>query len=204
MRKLVILIVFMISWAVPSSALEVEGGLVGFYARMDHTNDLIDLFEVDGDLVLPEIHTGWGVRGDVPLFSFLGTGRIGLGGKGLAARAATRDISIQASLLGFYGWADYRIGNWRFAVDVGGYRGGFSFPAARYVELVGWGGGIAGSVSYMAISAWNFSLGSTLSMQWLPINEMHDVAGQRYRERGAPFLDFSGISVSIDLGWSTP
>ena len=204
MRKLVILIIFMISWVVTSSALGVEGGLVGFYSPMDHTNTLIDLLETDADLVLPEIHTGWGLKGGVPLFSFLANARMGLGGRGLAARAATRDVSIQASLLGFYGWADYRIGNWRFAVDIGGYRGGFSFPAARYVELVGWGGGIAGSVSYMIIAAWNFSLGSTLSMQWLPINEMHDGSGQRYRERGTPFLDFSGISVSIDLGWSTP
>ena len=204
MRKLVVLIIFMISWAVTSSALEVEGGLVGFYAPMDYTNALIDLFETDSDLVLPEIHAGWGLRGDVPLFSFLGNGRIGLGGRGLTARVGTRDISIQASLLGFYGWADYCIGNWRFAVDVGGYRGGFSFPAARYVELVGWGGGIAGSIGYLAISAWNFSLGATLSMQWLPINEMHNGSGQRYRERGTPFLDFSGVSVSIDLGWSTP
>lgn len=204
MRKLVVLIIFMMSWAVTSSALEMEGGLVGFYAPMDYTNTLIDLFETDTDLVLPEIHIGWGLRGDVPLFSFLENGRLGLGGRGLAARTGARDVSVQSSLLGLYGWADYRIGNWRFAVDVGGYRGGFSFPAARYVELVGWGGGIVGNISYRAISAWNFSLGSTLSMQWLPINEMQDGSGQRYRGRGTPFLDFSGISVSIDLAWSTP
>lgn len=203
MRKLGILIILMVCWASTASALEVGGGLAGFFARMDYLNTLIDLFETDNDLVLPEIHTGWGLKMDIPLFSFIESGWIGLGGRGLVARATTRDISIQDSLLGLYAWGNYRIGSWRLAVDVGGYRGGFSFPAARYVELVGWGGGITGSISYTAICVWGFSLGSTLSLQWLPIYEMHDGVGQRYRGRGTPFLDFSGVSVSIDLIWSS-
>lgn len=202
MRKLGVLIAIVVVLAVSAYAVDLGGGLVGFFASMVYPNSLIDTFATDNVLTIPGLHVGWGMNMNVSLFSFMENIDMGLGIRYLNARTGARDVSVGASLAGMYAWGGYRIGRWQLAIDAGGYRGSFSFAAARYQNLVGWNGGVTGSVSYFAIATGTFSLGSAVSLQWLPIGEMHDTTGQRYRGRGAPFLDFSGVSVSILFSWN--
>ena len=201
MRMLGVLIAIVIVCATGAYAVDLGGGPVGFFASMSHVNSLIDTLATDNMITLPALHVGWGMNMDVSLFSFMENMNTGLGMRYLNARTGARDVSIGASLAGLYAWTGYRMGAFHFAVDIGGYRGTFSFTAARYQNLVGWQAGATGSINYVAIATGHFSLGAAVSLQWLPIDEMHNDTGQKYRGRGAPFLDFSGISVSILLSW---
>ncbi|MCK5827881.1 hypothetical protein KAH43_05080, partial [Candidatus Bipolaricaulota bacterium] len=183
--------------------IEVNLGVIGGYGAFGHVNELVVAFEADNNLSIPELHTEWGLRCDIPVWSPTESARVGLGIMGLGARTSSRDLVISSSLIGLNGSVDYQIGQLIAGIDLGAYRGTFSFPAGRIDDLSGWGVGIMGRVGYKGFTVGPFSLGATLSLQWLPIQEMTDASGQRYRGRGTAFLDFSGIAVSIDLGWQS-
>ena len=188
-------------FAFMGSATQIEWDLVGFASPMANVNSLIDQFELFADLQLPEMHTGVGLTITAPLLSFLERGRAGVGIRGLATRMTSRDVSVRASLIGLCGMVDYRIGDWSLGIDLGAYRGGFSFLAARYVGLFGWGGGAVARVGYDYVLTSHITIDLDIALQWLPVYEMRDSDGQRYRGRGTPFLDFSGISASIGITW---
>jgi hypothetical protein len=203
MRRL-ILTILLVSVLFPNAyGVDLAGGPIGFFASMGSANSIIDSFAADNSLTIPALHLGLGIDMNASVFSFLQDLHMGLGIRYLSTSTGdAREASIVASLAGLYFWTGYQFGAFGFIVDVGGYRGVFSFPAARYESLAGWQGGLAGSVRYLAILTNHLSLRTGVSLQWLPIDEMQDRTGQRYRERGEPFLDFSGLSVSILLSWT--
>jgi hypothetical protein len=201
MRRLVVLAVCVVLGGVATSASDVTVALFGFASSMEHVNTLIEEYEVGVDQDLGEMHTGAGAELGMGLVSFLRTGRIGWGGRGVLARLSTRDASIRSSLIGVYVKAEQSFGRWVAGADVGAYWGAFSFPQARFVGLTGWGPGVTGSVAYRLPLLSHIAFGADVRLQWLPIVEMKDAEGQRYRGRGTPFLDFSGVSASIELTW---
>jgi len=189
--------------AITGLGIEVTLGILGGYGAFGNVNELVATFEEDNGLTLPDLHSVWGLKCDVPLWSPAENARVGVGLMGLSAMASSRDLVIESALFGFNGWADYQLGQFSAGIDIGACRGSLSFPEARLVGLAGWGLGMTGRVSYKGIALGPFTIGTTLSLHWLPIQEMQDDGGQKYRGRGTAFLDFSGIAVSIDLGWQS-
>lgn len=201
MKTTAIVLGLVMCCVVTGFGIEVNLGILGGYGVFSNVNELVAIFENDNDLVLPDLHSVWGLKCDIPVLSPAESTRMGVGIMGLGARASSRDLVIASSLLGLNSWVDYQIGQLSAGIGIGACRGTFSFPEARLVDLSGWGVGIMGHVGHRGIEFGPFSLGATLLLQWLPIQEMSDGGGQRYRGRGTAFLDFSGIAVSIDLGW---
>jgi hypothetical protein len=203
MRRIILAVLLVVIFFGNAYAVDLAAGPLGFFASMHNANSLIGSFAADNTITIPTLHLGWGMKMDASLFSPVQRLDIGLGMRYLSAITGDgREVSIEASLAGLCLWTGYQSGGFEFVADVGAYRGTFSFSAARYESLVGWQGGLTGSINYLAIAREHYSLKTAVSLQWLPIDEMHDTTGQRYRGRGESFLDFSGISVSILLSWN--
>lgn len=175
--------------------------LNGFSVAMEHVNGLIDAYGQDTGTDVESLRVGIGVEADVEVMSFGASTAVSVGGRSLFVRESSRDITVSASLIGLYARAAVTLKRWAFAADLGGHRGAFSFPSARLVGLAGWGGGIGASVGYGIPVTDRIGLRLALGLRWLPVYEMEDGAGQKYRGRGTPFVDFSGIAVSMALSW---
>lgn len=205
MRKLVSLAICgLVALALPAVATDLTIGLRGFTVSMGHINGLIEEFEQDAELDLSPLLAGAGIEADVGIFAMGDRGSIGFGGRGLLVRETFRDVTITASLVGLFARAEFAFGKWMAHVDAGGHRGTYSFPAARIPGLSGWGAGLGGGVAYRLPLTERFALALDLGLAWLPVPEMSDADGQKYRGRGTPFMDFSGISASIKLTWLVP
>jgi hypothetical protein len=178
-----------------------SGEIVGLSVAMGHVNELIDGYNADADVELATLRAGVGVEvaGDLAIVGSAIT--LGAGGRGLLARTTKRDVSLTASLVGLFARGAYAAGPWRASADVGAYFGSLSFPSARLVGLRGLGVGLAGRIGYVlpVTSALGFDI--HVGLEWLPVQEMTDSAGQKYRGRGTPFMDFSGLSASIGVIW---
>lgn len=202
MRKLVaIALSGVLVCALPTLAADLAMGLSGFSVSMAHINSLIEEFDVDAELGLAPLRTGAGVEVSGTILPIGEIGSLGVGGRGLLAREVSRDVSINASMIALFAQGTLALGRWRASVDAGVCHGMFSFPAARVVSLSGFGVGLVGRAGYRLPVSERFALAFDLGLQWLSIPEMKDAGGQRYRGRGTPFMDFSGISASIGLTW---
>lgn len=188
----------------PVLATGVTIGLQGFSVSMEHINDLIEDFGDDGERGLSPLRTGAGCEISGSVLPIGGIGSLGLGGRVLFARVTSGDTTVATSMLGLFARTALTLGRWIAQIDAGVYRGTYSFPAVRAVDLSGWGAGLAGTVGYALPLSERFALAFDLGLRWLPIQEMRDPAGQKYRGRGTPFMDFSGISASIGLTWMVP
>ncbi|MCX6094879.1 MAG: hypothetical protein NTY63_08690 [Candidatus Bipolaricaulota bacterium] len=202
-RQWGIALCLMMAVGIPVVAFEMEGGLSAFYAPFAYANGLLAAYEEEAGATIPDL--GLGIGGDfrMPIASFSDRLRGGVGGRVLGARVSERETDAAASLVGGYAWCEYRLGSWRFQTDLGVYRGTFDFAEARYAGLGGWGLGVAGRAGYRVPLGKRLSLGVAAGLEWLPVWEMTDASGQTYRGRGTPFVDFSGVSVSIELSWSS-
>jgi hypothetical protein len=205
MKRLAV-IALIIGLAAPSLAIgaDVHIGLSGHSVAMGHVNELIETFEVDAGVALSPLRVAAGIEATAPVFSLGRIGTLAAGARYLMARTASRDASAAASLLGLLVRAQFGFGNWTATLDVIGSRGTFSFAEARFVGLSGLGAGLGGSISYRLGLTDRLGITAGVAAQWMAFNEMRDSGGQKYRGRGTPFVDFSGISASIGLTWSLP
>lgn len=183
------------------AAMDIEGGLTLTTVRMatlnaeiDHQNELL---HAD----LPPLHVGWGGKLGVvfPIWRFPLESHVG--GRVLSPSVEGAGETVQASIAGIYAGATYSLGSWRIGADVGSYRSGLSFPLAGYDGLTGGGWGVLGRVEYTFRFFQRFLVGIGFDLCWLPIDTMVDAFGMTYLGRGGPFLDFSGIGISVGLSW---
>jgi len=188
------------SFAVGAFSLNVELGIGG--AAMTYVNGLIGEHEA---------LTHEGLRDLGPAL----TGRIGavlnpitsgirpeIGLELATTSVRARDTTVNAAIVGGYAGLAYSIGGGHVSAAIDGYRGSFSFPAARYVDLAGWGVGVHGGVGYgIQLAGERLVLRLSLVAQWMPVWNLSDTEGLEYRGRGQPFLDFSGIGVSLGVEW---
>jgi len=196
---------FVLGLVVASSALLAIGAasveLGAFTVVMKHVNELVESFEQDAGTDIGRLSVGMGVEADIDVLSIGPATSVAVGGRALFSRQASRDIEVEASLLGLYARGRLAWGRLAVAVDVGGHRGAFSFAEARLVGLSGWGGGVGARVEYGLPVLDRFEVRASVGLRWLPVYEMKDVAGQKYRGRGTAFMDFSGIVASMALNW---
>jgi hypothetical protein len=205
MRKLIVVaLALSVGLGLSTLAVDLTIGLGGFSVSMEHINGLIEGFEQDAELGLSPLRTGAGVEANAALLPIGGSGALGFGGRGLFVREASRGVSITASMFGLFAQGGVSLGRWLATADVGAYYGTYSFPASRVVDLGGWGIGLAGRLGYALPVSERLAIVLDLGLRWLPIQEMKDPSGQRFRGRGTPFMDFSGISASIGLAWGIP
>jgi hypothetical protein len=190
--------------ALPTLAADLAMGLSGFSVSMAHINTLIEEFDPDTELDLSPLRTGAGIEVSGTVLPIGDIGSIGVGGRGLLVREVSRDVSINASMIALFAQGKVALGRWMASVDAGACYGMFSFPTARLVSLSGFGVGLVGRAGYRLPVSERFALTFDLGLQWLSVPEMKDAVGQRYRGRGTPFMDFSGISASIGLTWVIP
>lgn len=182
-----------------ASALSAE--LLGFSVAMGHINELVDGFNLDSEVELGALRAGAGIElaGDVATIGSAVS--LGVGGRGLLSRVSERDVAATALLFGVFGRGTYALGRWFASGDLGAYLGSFSFPSARLTGLRGVGLGLGGRIGYALPFTDRLGLDIQLGLEWMPIQQMTDAAGQKYRGRGTPFMDFSGLSVSIGVIW---
>jgi len=188
-------------FALPALSTDLAVSLSGFSVSMEHLNTLIEEFDPDTELGLSPLRTGASAEVSGTLLSLGDIGSIGLGGRGLLVREVSRDVSINASMIVLFAQGEVALGRWVAIIDAGACYGVFSFPAARLASLSGFGIGLVGRAGYRLPVSERFGLTFDLGLQWLSVPEMKDATGQRYRGRGTPFMDFSGISASIGLTW---
>lgn len=201
MRRVLWFAVLLLCSSIMASGIPLNVDVSIGYVGLGHVNGLINDFADEYGADLSEMHVGVGGGLEIGAMRVLGAGEVTFGGRGLVSQQTGRDASVSASLLGLCLGLGYDTGRLRASVDVGAYRGALTFSEARYVDLVGWGPGVAAQGEVRILSRERLSATAGLSVRWLPIYEMEDSSGQTFRGRGTPFLDFSGISVSIGLQW---
>jgi len=203
MRKLCIVTLVVLAGCIPAftAAAGPSAGVSGFTVSMGHVNELIRSFGQDSQVEIEELRVGIGMNAAVDILSLGDMWSFAVGGKGLFARESSRDVTVSSSLIGLFARATFSLGRLQADLDLGAHRGALSFPDARLLGLSGWGAGLALRVGYGLPITDRLGVTASLGLQWLPVMEMRDGAGQKYRGRGTPFVDFSGIAGSIALNW---
>jgi len=196
-----LLVMVVLLWAVGAAALPVRIECTLSYAGFGHVNGLIEEFAELNGSELSTLHVALGGGVSVGSITVLGPGSIVAGLRGGFAARSWREAEVSASVLGVCAGYEYVTGRFAGILDVGIYRGSFDFSEARYVRLAGWGPGIRVAADYKVLSRESLDLYIAASVQWLPVQAMSDPSGQTFRGRGTPFLDFSGISLSMGVEW---
>jgi len=201
MRKRGMLVLAVLIGGVSLSAfgitIELEAGTVA----MANVNALIDDFNEADVPELAHLNVGVGLGGAIPVYRFANFGILSVGARGTIARQSARDASIVATSLGLLARFDAAFGRWTGSGEFYAGRGQLDFAAERLAGLTGWGLGLGGSISYGFPVMKRLSATAAVGFRWHPISEMSDDSGQKYRGRGTPFVDFSGLSASIGMKW---
>ncbi|MCK4393294.1 hypothetical protein KAX17_10360 [Candidatus Bipolaricaulota bacterium] len=200
-KRLIVFMVICLAVSFLAGALGMRGGLLVSSVGMDQVNLLIANYNDANETELPALSLAWGGEVDVSFGELAGMIPL-VGGRGLSASSSAEGVTVSSSVIGVYAGGAFRFGPLEVSADVGAYRGGFSFPAARYENLSGWGAGIVGKATYSLrlTSALGLSLG--LGFQWLTVPQVTDAEGGIYVPREGPFLDFSGLGLVIGLYWA--
>jgi hypothetical protein len=198
--KLALSLLLVIAPAVATAAVGLEAGIDLAYTTMANVNSLV-IEAPEGGSVSPDLHLGIGghiaavfdLSGPIPVvFAQL---------HALSVSSTELDADAAASLIGLACGLGMHFGKIDASVAASFHHGGFDFPAARQMGLSGWGFGLmAGAVDSASVTP-RLEASFRLQGQWLPVSEMLDESGHTYRGRGMPYLDFSGVSASISLGW---
>jgi len=190
---------FLLSCAVTAGG--IGGGPIVTTVGMGQVNALIDQYNEANQAQVGRISFAWGGEIGVSMWRVMGV-YPSAGLRLLFASSTAQREKVTAASSGVYTGGAIRLGPFSAAADFGIYRATFSFPAARYDRLVGWGMGMSGEVDY------TLSLGSSLQvsfgirLQWEPIRRLRDREGGVYESRTGAFLDFSGIGAVFGISWA--
>lgn len=179
----------------------VSGGILVSTVGMGQANLLIDQYNTANQTQVDKLSFAWGGELSVSMWRFIGL-RPFAGLRFLTTSSTTQRESVTSSLLGTYVGGTFPLAFINLSADIGVYRGTFSFPAARYSQLSGWGVGATGGIIYSFSLGPVFRIGIGIKLHWLPVEELRDSEGGVYVPREGPFLDFSGISGVLNITWS--
>jgi hypothetical protein len=179
----------------------VSGGILISTVGMSQVNLLIDQYNTANQAAVEKLSFAWGGEADVSMWQIMGLHPFS-GVRVLFTSSSAQREKVTSALLGAYIGTAFRIASFSTAADVGIYRGTFSFPAARYDQLSGWGIGVTGGVTYDFPLGSVFWIGIGIKLQWLPVGELQDREGGVYAPREGSFLDFSGIGGVLSITWS--
>ena len=187
----------------PCTALAggVSGGMLVSTVGMGLVNVLIDQYNTVNQTQVDKLSFTWGGELSVSMWRFIGL-RPFTGLRFLTASSTTQRENVTSSLLGAYVGGIFSLAFINLSADIGIYRGTFSFPAARYDQLSGWGVGATGGIIYSFSLGSVFQIGIGIKLHWLPVEELRDGEGGVYAPREGPFLDFSGIGGVLNITWS--
>lgn len=189
--------------ALPAGATVVlDAEFVSSYCVMENPNEILTRLGSDLGIDVPGLNMGFGGRLQLGFDPQGPLAPVYVAISGLAMSAGARDVSASASLLGFCFGVKLDVTRWQFSGGFGVQRGTFVVPAERMVGLEGWGACLEAGGRYEFAVAPKLSATLTLRGQWAPIYEMENRAGQKYRGRGMPFVDFTGISASMGINWA--
>jgi len=169
---------------------------------MEHVGTLLDEASVAAGVDLAPLNVSYGVRVqggldlEGPLPQVYGAAF------GTAASAQTRDVAASLGLLGVGFGAEFSRAPWAAYLGLCVGRASFDLPAVRLMGLTGWAMGVELGGGYAIGLGPHLGASFRIGGQWLPVQEMTDAAGQTYRGRGMPFVDFTGLVASIGIMWS--
>jgi hypothetical protein len=184
------------------AAVVLDAEFVSSYCVMENPNEILTRLGSDLGIDVPGLNVGFGGRLQLGFDPQGPLAPVYFGISGLAMSAGTRDVSASAGLLGLCLGAKLDLAHWQFSGGFGVQRGTFELPAERMIGLEGWGACLEAGARYGFPLGPKLSATLTLRGQWAPIYEMEDRTGQRYRGRGMPFVDFTGLSASIGINWA--
>lgn len=189
--------------ALPAGAAVVlDAEFVSSYCVMENPNEILAQLGSDLGIDVPGLHTGFGGRLQLGFDPQGLLAPVYVAISGLAMSAGTRDVSASAGLVEFCFGVKLDAARWQFSGGFGVQRGTFELPAGRMVGLAGWGACLEAGGRYEFALAPKLSATLTLRGQWAAIHEMEDRTGQKYRGRGMPFVDFTGMSISMGINWA--
>jgi len=206
MRRFGVLGILLIVVACPTAAVSVGGSLLAIASSMSYVNEIIGTYEDSAGVEVGSLHTGLGACIDVGLVDVIGAidGVLAIRSGSVSIHDETREenVEIEAGFLGVAVGASTEWGPVEVTADAGIYRGTFEFAAVRYVGLTGWAPGASIGVQYTLALSRQLSAGVGAQLQWVAFYQMKDSSGQTFRARGTPFVDFTGLCVSIGLEWT--
>jgi hypothetical protein len=189
--------------ALPAGAtVVVDAEFVSSYCVMENPNEILTRLGSDLGIDVPGLNMGFGGRLQLGFDPQGPLAPVYVAISGLSMSAGTRDVSASAGLVGFFFGAKLDVARWQFSGGFGVQRGTFELPAERLLGVAGWGACLEAGARYEFAVAPKLSATLTLRGQWAPIYEMEDGAGQKYRGRGMPFVDFTGMSASMGINWA--
>jgi len=189
--------------ALPAGAtVAVDAEFVSSYCVMENPNEILTRLGSDLGIDVPGLNMGFGGRLQLGFDPQGPLAPVYVAISGLAMSAGTRDVSASAGLVGFCLGAKLDVARWQVSGGFGVQRGTFELPAERLVGLEGWGACLEAGARYEFAVAPKLSATLTLRGQWAPIYEMEDRTGQKYRGRGMPYVDFTGMSASMGINWA--
>lgn len=184
------------------AAVVLDAEFVSSYCVMENPNEILTRLGSDLGIDVPGLHTGFGGRLQLGFDPRGPLAPVYVAISGLAMSVGVRDVAASAGFLGFCLGAKLDVARWQFWGGFGVQHGAFELPAERMVGLGGWGACLEAGAGYDLPLGPNLSVTLTLRGQWAPVYEMEDRAGQKYRGRGVPFVDFTGMSASMGINWA--
>lgn len=199
-RYVFIFIAIVMSASCLTTAITIGGNVLITEAGMSQVNKLISEYNDANQADVAGLHLAWGGDMELGIGSLWGVTPV-FGLRGLIASSTGQREEVHSSLLGVYAGGTFSIAGWKLFGDAGFYRGSFSFPAAMYEGLTGWGAGLSGGAGYSGrIGAIQVTV--SIRLQWVPVRRLSDSEGGVYESRDGAFLDFSGAGLSIGASWS--
>lgn len=172
------------------------------YSLMENTNSLLAELGAQADLEIPPLNVGYGLRLragfdlDGPIPAVYGT----LWGE--KATTGVRDISATVGFLGAGAGGSVKFRDWLVSTGLCVGAASMDIPSLRMADLSGLGFGLELSAAYAFRITSGWSATFCLGGRWLSVQEMTDAVGQKYRGRGMPFVDFTGLVASIGITWA--
>jgi hypothetical protein len=184
------------------AAVVLDAEFASSYCVMENPNEILTRLGSDLGIDVPGLNMGFGGRLQLGFDPQGPLAPVYIAISGFGLSAGTRDVSASAGLIGFIFGAKLDVAHWQFSGGFGAQRGTFELPAERLVGLAGWGACLEAGAGYELPLGPKLSATLTLRGQWAPIHEMADRTGQKYRGRGMPFVDFTGLSASMGINWA--
>ena len=199
-QAFVVVGMLLVALSFPTCGVGLGGSVWVGTVTMEAVNAIIESYNAANGADVPALDRAFGGEAEASLaVGFFAIPYVGLRGAGVSAQTARERVS--ASILGPYAGLAAELGRAWMSLDVGAYRGAFSFPAARYDGLEGWGIGVVGRAGYALPISSVLAAYASVSATWLPVSELRDAEGAVYGARTGAFLDFSGFSLSLGMRW---
>jgi hypothetical protein len=199
-QVLFVLLVITVVFAQIAVGLDIGGDALLWLVGMQQANLLVADYNQTNEEDMPELSLALGGEVEMGLLPVMGFDTLA-GVRALSCSTSAEREKASTSLFGGYIGASFDVGSLSAGVDIGAYRGTFSFLAQGYEDLSGWGFGITGRTAYSLAIGPALELKIGISLQWLPIEKLHDSSGGVYALRDGPFLNYSGIGGLLGITW---